>query len=189
MGGQIGLTIRQKDGTEHRMERWTNILPSVLYCPGFWQGDESIWDDSIEHWYNEVAKGSKGQTIITSWKMYKHPFLAPSEYGILIIDYQTMTIISAQDYLGVGQVNTFSHGFEEFKNSGMLGKCLSSPHGKTGNFKTYAISQNLWTIFEYADDAEGFKQAKTKIEGLGFELSDKEEKLWAKEIKLRGERE
>lgn len=183
MGGVVALTLRMRDGTEHRMERWTNILPGYIRTIPFYEGDESVWEEAIEHWYTELAKGQKGETIITSWKMYDHPYLVPSEYGILVIDYVTMTVVDAQDYLGITTINPFYQKvFKELKDRDMIGKDLFPDVVDDKLWKLYEIKQDTWKVFKYDRTSNGLRKTKEKIKELGFKLSEKEEELWDQKI-------
>jgi hypothetical protein len=184
MGGEIGLTVRLPDGTEHRMERWTNILPSLIYAPRFWNGDADVWKDALKHWETEAAKKGRGKTIISSWEMYKHPYLAPSEYGILVVDYKTMTIVSAQGYMSIVALMPMEQGFKELKAAGLIGKQIKL-RGVSfkGPMQLYKIKRGRWKVHAFREN--NLRRAKRLIEGLGFALSPQEEKIWAKKMRRR----
>jgi len=189
MGGVIALTVRLPDGKEYRMERWTNILPSIIHAPKFWNGDPAIWKDPLEHWVRESAKKAKGETIISSWQMYKHPFLAPSEYGILVIDYTTMTIVSAQGYESLTNIMPIQSEFQALEKAGLIGDWISIPFPsakrdlseKKRGLWPRQINQTKWKIHELSES--DFSTAKKLIKELGFVLSDEEEHIWDREIK------
>jgi len=188
LGGQIALTIRKKDGTEYRMERWTNILPDHIHTIDFWKGREDIWDETIKHWQLESSKGSKGKTIISSWEMYKNPYLAPSEYGILVIDYKTMSIVSCQRYIGISHLdyakiqghNIFNNNFNKFKDAAMIGKKILEFPGKD-KWEVYELINHAWKVYSFKEDRKGYRECKKCIEKLGFILNLEEEKIWRKE--------
>jgi len=183
LGGVIGLTVRLPDGREYRMERWTNILPSIIYTPQFWNGDADVWKETLTHWETEIAKKGRGKTIISSWKMYQHPYLAPSEYGILVIDYKTMTIVSAQGYLSVNTIMPVEPGFQELKKAGLIGAKSKLPGNARVDYEVqlHEIKKAKWTVYKLHEC--DLREAKRLIERLGFTLSAHEEKLWEQRMK------
>jgi len=189
MGGVIGLTVRLPDGKEYRMERWTNILPSLIYTPQFWNGDADIWKETLKHWETETAKKSRGKTLISSWRMYQHSYLAPSEYGILVIDYKTMTIVSAQGYLSVVAIMPIQQGFKELKAAGLIGEKIKLPKGVhiEKPLQHYKIKRRKWKVHKLRES--NLREAKKLVEGLGFTLSKTEERLWENKIKEQEELE
>lgn len=189
MGGQIGLTIREADGTEHRMERWTNILPPNVRTNEFYEG-EYVWKEIVQHWYDEVAKGEDGETLITSWGMKDFSYLAPSEYGIVVIDYKTMTLVSCQSYMNFTSLMDFGPYWEhmdrhrgkvlrEFNpplRSKMKGLLKRKP--KRDPTKLIEIDQDAWDMYVVPYSSNYMARARDKVKELGFKLSEKEEELW-----------
>jgi len=182
LGGVIALTIRLPDGTEHRMERWTNITPDLVHDPKFLKGDVKIAEDVIQHWLTESAKKSKGVTLISSWQMYKNPYLAPSEYGILVIDYAKKTIVDCQGYVDVLTIMDIQPEYKTLKAAKLLGKKVYDDKNAKFPMRIYEVKHPAWDIFK----TKSFKDAKKKIEELGFVLSPQEEKIWNARIKDGG---
>lgn len=133
MGGSIGVTIRETDGTEHRMCRWTNSLPRFIHNIKFINKDIpylkeylKIWDDMEKDWMEnkdnkdlrfksehvEIGKlyvrGGKPQKFRHNMtEIYApYPFLAPISYGLVVIDMQKSVILSCQGYCGIGKFIT-----------------------------------------------------------------------------------
>jgi hypothetical protein len=174
LGGSIGLTVRKKDGAEYRMERWTNITPSIFYDPNFWNGDEHVIDEVIEHWEIERKKMWRGKTLISSWHMYENPYLAPSEYGVIVVDYKTMSIVSCQGYLAINRIMSIEPQFKTLKEAGLIGKEVCP------ELHEYKIRTKCWKIKTIREG--NWKKAKKEIEALGFVLTKKEEELWQEKI-------
>jgi hypothetical protein len=76
MGGSVSVTIREADGTEHRMVRWTNAFPEVVDHLRFLKKDPEYLSD-----YNDGP-----------------PTLAPDGYGLIVLDHQKDTVLSMQGY-------------------------------------------------------------------------------------------
>jgi len=81
MGGVIGFTLRRADGTDQRTARWTNPFSHILMDPKFIEGPDSFWDEIM------------AQKEYEKWGM-----LAPISYGLIVIDYQSKTILHSQGY-------------------------------------------------------------------------------------------
>jgi hypothetical protein len=175
MGGQLAVTIRLKDGTERRMERWTNIIPNLMQNVEFMEGNEQSSKAFIEQWDTEIAKKDHGKTIISTWGMYKRPYLAPSEYGIILIDFKTMTIVSCQPYFGVDDVIMNA----KHETNSLLGTSYQDKITYLGDeVISFKINQSLWKIHELEYDVKGMITAKSIIKKLGFKLSKKEQTIW-----------
>jgi len=85
MGGALAIAIRRTNGTEYISERWTNPLPHWLSNPAFWD-DGVVVDEYIKN-------GLENYTPVDR--------VFPSEYGTVVIDFQTKRVFSRQDYCGV----------------------------------------------------------------------------------------
>lgn len=87
MGGIITLTIRKKDGSVHKTSSWTNSLPYLINNIGIEK--ETHFDDYL----NSFTKRNKEGDLYSS-----EPFLAPIEYGLVVIDYLNNEIVYASHY-------------------------------------------------------------------------------------------
>lgn len=112
MGGSIGFTLREENKTEHRMCRWTNVMPTLLSSMDFINKDPKNYKDFLETWYEMVndyklhLEGEKPLPKITMVDVYApYPFLAPTGYGLVLVDYVSNTIISSQGYCGFGKLD------------------------------------------------------------------------------------
>ncbi len=83
MGGYIKVVIRFNDGTIHADTYGTNALSFWSRHPKTIRGD-----DSVMRRYTEVC---------TRWNDGDRTY-TPVEYGVFAIDFQTRTILSANDY-------------------------------------------------------------------------------------------
>lgn len=208
MGGSIGMTIRDFNGVEHRMERWTNPLPTFI-------NNMKLVDKCKEHIGNYLNTLSEPSS--------RPDTLAPSEYGQIVIDMVNNRILSLQSYTSVGR----------FSNSGVLNdsryygrECFFKPppdevpryyprHFLLREFfedgrvsivdNGVPLSVNLFNsndlydyilncdhrkmiyfnldmspfkIIEYSDSVHGALCFKQDIIDSGFVLSDVENKLW-----------
>lgn len=123
MGGNLALTVREEDGTEHRMDRWTNAMPwfitnmdLVNKNPAHLQGYLETWYGFVEDWNKNGARfdqmqaaGDDGAYDIFEHNMTPvyagHQYLAPSEYGQVVVDYQNNVVLHSQGYTDFGRMS------------------------------------------------------------------------------------
>lgn len=110
MGGNLAWTIRLSDGTQYRMDRWTNSLPHLHLSPAFLdetpEGVEkalSAWLVMKEDWEENRESGDYQHLMTRSYAPY--PFgLRPSEYGLVVTCFKTKTILSLQGYTDLSSI-------------------------------------------------------------------------------------
>jgi len=125
MGGSIAVTARKTNGEVIRMCRWTNPLPEFFQNVRWLDSDEThlneynkIWFEMRED-YKRNAPGpepdiNEDEKAWDTWSNgFEHnmtpvyapyPFLAPHAYGLVVIDYQTKTLLSMQGYSGLIEI-------------------------------------------------------------------------------------
>lgn len=119
MGGNVAWTIRQADGTEYRMDRWTNIFPDVTMNDAFLGGEPEAFAAAIESWLSMKDDWERnratGKFENNMTKVYApYPFgLRPSEYGFIVTDFVTKTMISCQHYTTLGRFFLYPSEFRE----------------------------------------------------------------------------
>lgn len=108
MGGTIGFTIREKDGREHRMFRWTNSFPFFLNNMKFIEQDEQHLQEFLQTWHDMVKAYESGDLTEAPMADAYVPGagLYPKEYGLIVVDYHTMTILQCQSYSPIGLLDT-----------------------------------------------------------------------------------
>lgn len=96
MGGKVALTVRASETEEYRGSCWTNLLPLGLFAPDFYVDLES----SRRHawaWVQELLEHRRlTPSLERMWG--GHGMCAPVGYGIVLVDYVTSTLVSAQGY-------------------------------------------------------------------------------------------
>lgn len=113
MGGSVGLTIREPNGQEHRMCRWTNIMPSILNNLRLVNKDSTYVQDIVKMWYDmrkdyEAHKTNEKFENNMSPIYAPHPFLAPCDYGLIVVDIAKNQILDYQGYCGLGKISSVS---------------------------------------------------------------------------------
>ena len=110
MGGTIGFTIREKNGKEHRMLRWTNSFPFFANNVKFIEQDEKHLQEYLQTWHDMVKTYESGD--LTEAPMadayVPNAGMFPCEYGLIVVDYHTMTILQCQSYSPIGLLDTGS---------------------------------------------------------------------------------
>lgn len=132
MGGSIAVTARRANGEVIRMCRWTNPLPFFFQNARLFEGDETHLDEYLKQWYqmrddferNNTRPEPDIEEDAEAWDKWSarfeypmtpvyapYPFLAPHGYGLVVIDYQTQTMLSMQGYSALIEVSpdTFGH--------------------------------------------------------------------------------
>lgn len=217
MGGIVSVTVRRK-GEEFRMQRWTNSLPWFALNDRLYEGGEDHLNDYLEQWllmkgdYEKNKDTGKFEYNMTD-AYFPSSGLCPDGYGLVVVDYDTKTILSMQDYCYFNDINTAGilldkdNTSEEsryaiFKRLVEKGY-IDSVHNSKGdtdvssmNFTDieakylgditdsyYFTIKSDWNVLYFQPDADGVKQFKAKVEELGFELSDTEEGYWQESIK------
>lgn len=109
MGGSIAVTIRKKNGEIHKMIRWTNPTPYFVENLKFIKKDEKYLQEYFDEKKNDPY--------------YVDFCLAPEDYGLLLIDYMTNTILHSQNYTNYGSqhfsslaLSIFQHESDEIQN-------------------------------------------------------------------------
>jgi len=131
MGGSIAVTARRANGETVRMCRWTNSLPYFFQDARWLDGDETHLDEYLKQWYvmrDDYERNNPGpkpddDDAADAWRKWSdafehnmtsvyapYPFLAPHGYGLVVIDYQTQTVLSMQGYSALTEV--FPDSFE-----------------------------------------------------------------------------
>jgi hypothetical protein len=93
MGGTIGFTLREKSGEEHRMSRWTNWTPWAIDNLKLVKNDPQHISDILHEWIEESALPEDEK----HWA-YRYPYLAPSEYGLVVVDFVNNKILDCNHY-------------------------------------------------------------------------------------------
>lgn len=136
VGGNLAITVREEDGTEHRMDRWTNSMPYFINNMGLvrkdpeylraylqtWYDFRKDWEENAAHYdqLKAAAKEKAEQEGHANYWQYmpkddgfrhnmtpvyaQHPYLAPSEYGQVVVDYKSNKILHCQYYTSFGTI-------------------------------------------------------------------------------------
>lgn len=110
MGGSTGLTIREPDGTEHRMCRWTTMLPWAINNMRLINKDPEHIRAVLQEWKEMRADYERnkwnGKFKNNRTECYApYPFLAPQEYGLVVVDMANEEILDYQGFKSAGSMH------------------------------------------------------------------------------------
>lgn len=182
MGGSIRVVIRDRDGSVWSNERWTNAMPGLTRNPRFIDDEDALFAEY-------KAK--------TEWHTDDHTLTPTIEYGIVVIDRMTHTVIDCNGYgsaLQLGLV-TFSNSpddpeYLELLRRGLLiyqGKTLTVPEGadiekhldamwRADRHGKISINCAPWT---YVHLIEGeYKTVRERMKELGIAFSPRDDAAW-----------
>ena len=113
MGGSVAVTLREPNGTEHRMSRWTNALPWFVNNMKFVTKDPlhikdymARWNEMRADWEKNKDTGKFEFPMTTSYA--PHTDLAPDGYGLVVLDMMKNEILTCQGYCKFGVIHTVS---------------------------------------------------------------------------------
>jgi hypothetical protein len=91
VGGQVALTIRFSDGEEWRGSTHTAQLCEGIFGAAFYTRDS---ETHARTWLTKLlARRGPAEADLAA-----HMFLAPVEYGLIVVDYLSSTVYSDQGY-------------------------------------------------------------------------------------------
>jgi hypothetical protein len=118
MGGAVGFTIRERNGTEHRMCRWTNNfswytdnMRLVNKNPAHLKRYLAGWDELKKTHREEPNKWFASCLV-------PYAGLNPVEYGLIVVDYRTNTILDMNDYHHTCAMNVINISVELQERNG-----------------------------------------------------------------------
>lgn len=89
MGGSVSVTIREPNGQEHRMLRWTNSMPWAI--------------NSVRMLSEKPDPAHLAQYLKNRNEWDEEGHLAPDGYGLVVVDFVTHTLLSHQGYTTFGR--------------------------------------------------------------------------------------
>lgn len=109
MGGLVKVIIRKEDGQIISMNRWTSGLCNVLHDPEIYLSNTNALELYLKPYFDAVADYEKHKedknfeiNMTSSCIFDGHDNLAPVDYGIVVLDFMTKTLISCNGYSNRG---------------------------------------------------------------------------------------
>jgi hypothetical protein len=183
MGGIIAVTTRYTNGDEWRGSMWTNVLPGGLFAPPFFQPKKA--EPHVKQFVARLLENRRLNPDVESlWG--GHHELSPVEYGVVVVDFQTKTVISHNGYCAVTRKHVDkrdrapSDGPAAFRKAGVTVK-IDRWRSKDSPLRFFDV-ESFWTV----DRAmETTAETRRKIQALGFTLSATEKRHWTRWLKER----
>lgn len=121
MGGTLGFTLRQANGEQFRMSRWTNWCPWAIDNLKLVKKRSRHIYKIKKEWVESLQKPKKDR----HWA-YSHPYLAPtSGYGLVVVDLLKNKLLDCNGYhhfgkmLGITLKNEYrAGGLADFQSDG-----------------------------------------------------------------------
>ena len=208
MGGNVAMTIRlsdemRKEGEQeiYKMDRWTNSFPWYLNHRGLVESSREHFDEYMSQWIEMKDDWDKNgpdgpfKHRMTSC-YFPWDIMAPSEYGLIVVDYQTKTIISMQGYSHIGgllrvndidEIENFKwflkNGMVRLSDKGKIIKPINMTIEKLINLRDFRISILLdlspWKVIDLGEkDCVNSLKFVEHIERLGIPFTDEDVKGW-----------
>lgn len=153
MGGSVAVTLRDIDGTVHKMCRSTNNMPFYFCNEKLYQKDRDHIARYLDWWHEFKAKSCSttnkdGESVISAGKSLdpveafniEHGFLAPVDYGLVVIDLMSETILSHQGY------TSFDYLLIELRGIDKLSDLLVDPDSEFSRFKSLVDAKRVTKI-------------------------------------------
>lgn len=126
MGGLVKVIIRKEDGQIISMNRWTSGLCNILHDPEIYLADTNALELYLKPYFDAVAdyekhkEDKKFEINMTSSCIFDgHDNLAPVDYGIVILDLMTKTLISCNGYSNRGTFVSYSDNDNNYERKGL----------------------------------------------------------------------
>ena len=205
MGGTVAVTVREENGTEHRMSRWTNNLPYFVVNLKTFQKDPEHLQNYISMPRPDFINDNEG--------------LAPVQYGLVVVDYMTDTILTMQGYSSLDSISgagirlavdakRYNRGnddddfarFKELLYNGRI-KSIQTWNGvglqdedlsnakpcqileefsdiRRNGFEMINVDTAPFKVEKFEESAQGALSMKGRLAELDFQYTKEEDKVW-----------
>jgi hypothetical protein len=122
MGGNLAITLILEDGKTYKMDRWTNTFPNFVNNMKFIRKDPIHIQNYLKSWLEMKEdwgkNGPDGPFEFNMTNVYfPHFEMAPSEYGLVVLDMQKNKIYSQQGYATPGHSHRVLERLEEMREN------------------------------------------------------------------------
>lgn len=105
MGGKVALTVRASETEQWRGSCWTNLLPVGLFDLEFYSDHEASRRHAWGWVQTLLGHRTEDPELEALWG--SHGMCAPVDYGIVIVDYVSRSLVSAQSYTSPHRMTLF----------------------------------------------------------------------------------
>ena len=179
MGGNLAWSLRLSDGTEYRMDRFTGAVSELIINPDFFQENGVHISDCLKTWVEMkddwTLNNASGNFQLPMTPVYApYPFgLKPSEYGIVITDFQNKVVLSNQQYTSLnsipihwvrsGDVDTFRRLYPERYSNIMRFETEGKVSAYSVQSKNQASTDYLLSVPGASTGKQAIAPALTKV--------------------------
>ncbi len=113
MGGTVAVTLRDVDGTEYRMNRWTNSMSWGICNAKMFVKDRDHINAYLKQWLELKSDweanhyGGNFKYEMTDY-YFPNPGLVPDGYGLVVVDLMNDTILDMQGYTSFDNIGAAS---------------------------------------------------------------------------------
>lgn len=175
MGGLVSVTIREENGTVHKMCRHTNQLKKLIINEKLYQKDKDHIQSYLNEWYsmvddfNQHKEDKEFEIEFSDWKVPKKK-LAPHYYGLVVIDLKNDLILTSQSFTSfdrlLGSVNL------EDSVDNPIESLLKDDKSQISNFKRLVDAGRIHSVEVMHDKREPAKGYMKTIDTSKYSLED-----------------
>lgn len=160
MGGNISVTLRTPDGKEYRMERFTNVISYNIQNLDLMHNNMShikafisTWEEMVED-YEENKNNGNFKFEMTDIYVPGNG-LAPSDYGLIVIDMKNQIILSYNGYSNLEEISAIymTNLFREDSKYHLFG---GGEEDERNRFEKLFKSKKIKNINRWNDEKKGF---------------------------------
>lgn len=197
MGGDVALTIRFTPERQWRGVTTTNVLGSLWDAPFYGTLEEC--QAHVEAWLKGILERRLENPALQEYDKYVQ--CAPDDYGLVVIDFVSSTIMSAQGYTSLTRISRVCVGQpsrpvdtldnqEKWDALSAMGAVLETIRYPEIDWEVSKLRLPFATVIDGYEDLISEETLKWADDTLG--LSDAEKATWREYIKdhdLDGENE
>lgn len=188
MGGRVAVTLREPDGTEHRMVRWTNSMPFYICNTKMLRADREHIDEYLSQWrlmkddWERNHKTGKFEHNMTDFYVpYDGNCLYPQGYGLVVVDLKENQLLSYQGYTNFTQIGAARIQMETRPRGIMPSvkeekeawqKALADPNSDLNRLKAFYDEGRIDSIGNWTGDPTVEYSVPTDFENLRIVINN-----------------
>lgn len=205
MGGNLAITLILENGKTYKMDRWTNSFPNFVNHMKFIEKDPNHIAEYLHSWLEMKEdwekNGPNGPFEFNMTDVYfPHFEMAPTEYGLVVIDMKKNKIYSQQGYSSPGksyrnlrkkQMIDHAAFYDDYDKEELerLQKLeddgrIDVTHDFGDGFQNISIDLSPFEVKIFSEDKESAMEYMNLLE-KEYGLNEKEKEIWMEFIHRR----